>query len=127
MTAQVTRGVAARAAIGVALSLGIIHVVLADGSALRARPAAIEPGTIQLRLDPNRASVAELELLPGLGPKLAARIAAARDGAGERPSFRTAADLDLVPGIGPARVAQLAPFLRFEQTAAPSPPPATEP
>jgi competence protein ComEA len=47
-------------------------------------------------IDLNRASAAELETLPGIGPKLAGEIIRFRD---QQP-FRSVDDLDLVSGIG---------------------------
>jgi hypothetical protein len=55
-----------------------------------------------LPVDVNHGSVEDLEALPGIGPKLADRIAEARP-------FAVAADLQRVPGIGPKRWAQLQP------------------
>jgi competence protein ComEA len=66
------------------------------------------------RLDVNRASAAELELLPAVGPSLAARIVADR---ASRGPFRTVEDLARVHGIGPRTVERLAPHIRV-----PSPP-----
>jgi competence ComEA-like helix-hairpin-helix protein len=56
----------------------------------------------------NRASVAELDRLPGIGPALARRIAAYRDSLG---AFRQVQELEAVPGIGPALVRKLTPFI----------------
>jgi hypothetical protein len=65
-------------------------------------------------IDPRTAPVESLRLLPGIGPKLAARIdQARRDGA----VFDEAEDLLQVPGIGPARVERLRPLLRSGETA----------
>lgn len=52
----------------------------------------------------NRASLAELERLPRVGPVMAARIVAARP-------FRSLDDLDRIKGIGPATFRQLAPLV----------------
>lgn len=60
-------------------------------------------------LDPNHASTRDLELLPGIGPALAQRIAAARD---EAP-FQEADDLLRVKGIGPAKLQKIRPHLKF--------------
>lgn len=57
-------------------------------------------------LDLNRATAADLELLPGVGPKLAERIATARSERGGR--FESLGDLQAVSGIGPAKLAQIA-------------------
>lgn len=65
------------------------------------RPAAGGYGAV----DVNRAGVAELTALPGIGPVLAARIVAYRDSAGP---FRTLSDLMAVSGIGPAILARVA-------------------
>jgi len=69
-------------------------------------PAAGPPG--QTPLDLNRASAAELERLPGVGPALAARIVAYRDSIGR---FRAVDDLDRVRGIGPALLERLRPHV----------------
>lgn len=59
-------------------------------------------------LDINLASAAELELLPGIGPRLAGRIVKARR---ERGPFERAEDLLSVSGIGPATLTRIKPFL----------------
>ncbi len=56
------------------------------------------------RVRVNRASATELEALPGVGPVLAARIAAYRD---EHGPFRTVEDLLDVAGIGEGKLATL--------------------
>jgi competence protein ComEA len=61
-----------------------------------------------LPLDLNRALVPELELLEGVGPRLAKAIVDDRDARGPFPSVEA---LDRVAGIGPATVAKLRPFL----------------
>ncbi len=62
----------------------------------------------------NRASAHELERLPGIGPVLATRIVAYRQGHGP---FRDPSDLIGVPGIGPALVARLAPLVTVADAA----------
>lgn len=66
----------------------------AASSAAVPQPAATGATVV----DVNRASAAELDALPGIGPVLAARIVERRTSAGP---FRTADDLLAVPGIGP--------------------------
>ena len=63
------------------------------------RPAKLSETTVQAdgRLDLNRASLAELQQLPGIGPTVAQRIVDARERQGR---FASAEDLMRVPGIG---------------------------
>ena len=61
---------------------------------------AVSDGVVSL----NRATVADLETLPGVGPILAQRIVAFRDSNGP---FETVEDLLEVPGIGEAKLAAL--------------------
>lgn len=60
-------------------------------------------------VDVNRASAAELEALPGVGPALAERIVAHRARNGP---FRSPDDLAAVSGIGPSTVSRLRPLVR---------------
>jgi len=53
-----------------------------------------------LPVDLNRSSMEDLQALPGVGPKLAERISAARP-------YRCPSDLRQVEGIGPTRWAEL--------------------
>lgn len=55
-------------------------------------------------IDPNTATVAELQRLPGIGPAIAARIVADRASHGP---YASVEDLDRVAGIGPATVEKL--------------------
>lgn len=59
------------------------------------------------KLDPNRASAAELMALPGVGPALAARIIEERD----RAPFSSVSDMARVRGIGPAMTERIAPLI----------------
>ena len=65
-------------------------------------PAAPPPDP---RLDLNRATAAELQALPGIGPVGARRIVAERERNGP---FRSPGDLVRVAGFGPSRVRGLA-------------------
>jgi competence ComEA-like helix-hairpin-helix protein len=58
----------------------------------------------------NAASEEELERLPGVGPKMAAKIVQAR----ERRRFTKASQLRRVKGIGPKKYAKLAPYIRVD-------------
>ncbi len=67
-------------------------------------PPNVDGGSDGGLVDPNQASAAELERLPGVGPVLAERIVAYRE---ENGPFRTVEDLLDVPGIGEAKLAAL--------------------
>lgn len=67
------------------------------------------------RIDMDRAGVAELQRLPGVGPALAKRIVADRE---DRGAFGGTAGLDRVPGVGPAMLARLGPHLSFSAPSA---------
>ncbi|MFT6765058.1 MAG: competence protein ComEA [Candidatus Aldehydirespiratoraceae bacterium] len=64
-------------------------------------PLSIEPAG---PVDVNRATAAQLEMLPGVGPTTAAAIVTER---GRNGPFVSVAELDRVPGIGPAKLAAL--------------------
>lgn len=75
----------------------------------------------QLRVDVDRASAAELEALPGIGPALARRIVVTRDSSGP---FGSLEELQArVRGVGPALAKRLAPAVTFS---APHSPPSAE-
>lgn len=62
------------------------------------------------RIDVNSAASAELELLPGVGPKLAGAIVEFREQHGP---FRAVEDLDQATGIGPSTLERLRERVRF--------------
>jgi competence protein ComEA len=61
-------------------------------------------------IDVNRAAVEELQKLPGVGPKLAQRIADER----MKKPFAAVDDLRRVSGIGPKTLEKLRPFIRVQ-------------
>jgi competence protein ComEA len=75
----------------------------ADRSEPRPAQAAepSSPATIAARININKATKAELELLPGVGPALADRIITERERGGP---FRRVEDLGRVRGIGPKTI-----------------------
>jgi competence protein ComEA len=82
------------------------------------RPIPAEPAHADMvgpRLDLNRASRAELHLLPGLGAALAGRI---EDHRARHGPFRSVEELRRVPGVGPATLERLRPWLFVEPGAA---------
>jgi competence protein ComEA len=83
------------------------HVSIADSIPAVSFPASA-PAAIRELSDPlmflSSAPPESLELLPGVGPVLAGRIAEARR---ERGAFRSWDDLDRVRGIGPKTIERL--------------------
>jgi len=61
-----------------------------------------------MRIDINEAGPAELDLLPGIGPKLAERITADRSALGR---FTSVSDLQRVSGVGPVTVERIRPYV----------------
>ncbi len=78
--------------------------VAAEAPAAPGAPGAAAGGLLDL----NRASAAELEELPGIGPTLAGRIVARRE---EQGPFRAVEELREVTGIGEKLFAQIAPLV----------------
>lgn len=72
------------------------------------RPAAAGP----VRMNINTASEALLQRLPGIGPKMAARITEYRAAHGD---FARPRDVIRVKGIGPKTYEKLAPYLYVEE------------
>lgn len=79
---------------------------VATGAPVRAESSAGSEGSARVAV--NRASEAELVVLPGVGPALARRIVEARD---IRGGFQVAEDLLDVPGIGPATLERMRPLI----------------
>ena len=77
-------------------------VVAGEGPAGRMASSRLE--LLAVRLDLNRASLDELESLPGIGPRMAARIARGRP-------YAKVEDLLAVPGMGRRRLERLRPRL----------------
>ena len=60
-----------------------------------------------IRIDVNSAAEAQLDLLPGIGPRLAARIVQQRSSEGP---FASVDDLARVSGVGPRLIERLRPY-----------------
>lgn len=111
---------AARSALlgaAVLLLSGQLCFLLCAGSASQPAVSSLSPAAARLTLNPNSASAAELNLLPGIGPGRAAAIIAYRLQTDEPRAFRSVFDLDRVRGIGPATVAQIAPWIDLPDAA----------
>lgn len=90
-------------------SLTVARFGVAPPTVTRASDAPTVVDAGPLRVDPNRDDARRLEALPGVGPRVAARILAART---VRP-FTGPDDLLRVRGIGPRTLARLRPYLVF--------------
>jgi competence protein ComEA len=69
---------------------------------------AADPATAEPKINLNRASVDELQALPGVGPVLAQRMVEWRKAHGR---YRTVDELQEVAGIGKKRMEQLRPLV----------------
>jgi competence ComEA-like helix-hairpin-helix protein len=72
--------------------------------------AASRPAAPPFPIDVDRATAADLQRLPGIGPALAGRIVANRDSFG---AFGSIEALDEVKGIGPAMIGKIGPLVTF--------------
>lgn len=79
-------------------------LLISSASALRSDPQMAPADRV---VDVNLATPAELQLLPSIGPALAARIVADRDANGP---FASVDDLRRVSGIGERTAARLRPY-----------------
>ncbi len=84
--------------------VGELSVPLSVGVAGGDTASGADGSTPSGPLDLNRATAAELETLPGVGPATAAAIVDHRERFGP---FATVDDLDAVSGIGPAKLAAI--------------------
>jgi competence protein ComEA len=73
-------------------------------------PIKISSPNLGARIDLDRASAAEMEALPRVGPALAKRLVANRDSVGP---FGTLEGLKRVKGVGPATIRLLEPLVTF--------------
>ncbi|MCK5945002.1 MAG: ComEA family DNA-binding protein [Planctomycetes bacterium] len=94
------------------LAIWAVAVVALAGRALWrgvARPGA-DTSVVSCTIDVNRASVAELQALPGVGPSRAEAIVLERVRHGP---YRAIDDLARVHGFGSETLRRLAPYVRF--------------
>jgi competence ComEA-like helix-hairpin-helix protein len=84
--------------------------------AKKGRAAPAKPPVPAGPVDLDRATAAEIETLPGIGPALAARIIAYRDSVG---SFGSMDALCEVRGVGPAMSRRLSPLVTFSAPSRP--------
>ena len=71
---------------------------------------ALKTRLVRARIDPNTASLEELDVLPGIGPELAERIIKYR--ADEQ--FLQVEDMLKVKGIGPKKLEEIRRYLKIE-------------
>lgn len=106
-----------RARIGAAMSVAAAVALCALWSGTRVRSSAggvQVPEPVAGRLvDVNAASVEELALLPGIGPRIAGRIVSDR---AERGPFASVDELRRVKGIGAATLDRVRPFATAGQS-----------
>jgi competence ComEA-like helix-hairpin-helix protein len=100
---------AQRVLIVLAAALLVLGLVLGRRDLLRSTPVTVpDDPLLEIRLDLNSATRADLETLPGVGASLAGRIDAYRSAHGP---FRSGDELRQVPGFGDKLVAGLRPLV----------------
>ena len=72
--------------------------------------SAASAAAVSNPLDINSASAKELQVLPGIGPKIAERIVKYRE---EHGPFKSLDDLTKVKGIGEKKLEKIRPFLKI--------------
>ena len=101
---------------GSATGAGVVAPALAgqdivqQAAQARRAQALAQPLAPGERVDVDHATAEELQRLPGVGPRLAARIVADREANG---LFGSASGLARVPGLGPATLRGIGPFVTF--------------
>ena len=100
---------------GTMLVIAVLAAAIAGTAMMRAGrvPVGSRPATaaLDMRIDVNTATEVELNALPGIGPALAARIAADR---ATRGPFESIEDLARVHGIGPKIIERIGPHVVCE-------------
>jgi competence protein ComEA len=89
------------------------HQLLQRPSARPSSPVAVRALREGEPLDLNVAAAADLQLLPGVGPKLAQRIVDERQ---RRGGFHDVRELSAVKGVGPQTLARITPLVRVRVT-----------
>ena len=115
--ARIADAIAAAGGAAALADLGAMNLaaMVADGDRIHVPEKGDSPvpsgeETVSGEVDLNRATVVELQALPGIGPVIAARIVAHRTDYGP---FAAVEDLLDVPGIGETRLAELRPAVRI--------------
>ncbi len=94
--------------VGATVAAGIVAMLLAPIAAAQSGKGKPSRETKPAVLDINRATTADYEKLPGIGPELARRIVAYRK---EHGAFRRVEDLLVIRGMGEKKWRALRPYL----------------
>ena len=98
----------------IVIAAGLLALGAIQGRRNARRPVAVsvpDDPSLDLRIDLNSATPADLETLPGVGAALAARIDAYRKAHGP---FRSVDELRKIPGFGEKLVIALRPYLTID-------------